>query len=229
MGFVQIAKKRQPVALTNPLSEYFEPDLRNKLLNLGVRKQFGTNEQIFAEGSEATFLPIVLAGQIKLVRYPVVGKEVILGVFSPGEIFAIPPALDGKRFPATAVSIGESELLILPRRDFLNLMETAKGFSSVIMGRMCRILRDRADTAQIFATPSAEHRVAAVLLQLGDRLGMDQSKVISHRRQDIAEMSGLTTETAIRAIRKLADKGLLRIAGGKIVLETTEPLREFIR
>lgn len=213
----------------NPLIQYFDQELSQRLLKMGFKRSFGSKEQIFAEGNEATFLPIVLTGKVKLVRYPEVGKEVILGVFSSGEIFAIPPALDGKRFPATAVSIGESQLLMLPRKEFLNLMESSKTFSSVIMSRMCGILRDRADTVQILATPSAEHRVASVLLRLAEKIEGNQVKKITHRRQDIAEMSGLTTETTIRAIRKLADKGLLKITGGKILLETTEHLREFIR
>ncbi len=212
-----------------PLLQNFDQELSQKLLKLGFKRIFGANEQIFGEGDEATFLPIVLAGKVKLVRYPEVGKEVILGVFSAGEIFAIPPALDGKRFPATAVAIGESQLLMLPRKDFLGLMESSKAFSSIIMSRMCGLLRDRADTVQILATPSAEHRVASVLLRLAGEVKSSEARKISHRRQDIAEMSGLSTETTIRAIRKLADKGFLNIVQGKIYLETVEHLRDFLQ
>ena len=177
----------------------------------------------------ASFLPIVLTGQVKLVRYPEAGLEVILGVFSPGEIFAIPPALDGKQFPATAVSIKESQLLFVPRDEFLGLMQTSPEFSTAIMNRMCGLLRARAETVQILATPSAEHRVAGVLLQLAGDTNGDKVTRITHRRQDIAEMAGLTLETTIRSIRKLADRGYLRIVRGKIMLDTTEHLKEFVR
>ena len=47
--------------------------------------------------------------------------------------------------------------------------------------------------------------------------------------QDIAEMAGLSLETTIRAIRKLADKGCLNIVGGRIHLETTNQLRAIVR
>src|SRR5688500_1318321 len=161
---------------SNPLSQYFDQELSEKLLKVGIRRSFGANGQIFAEGSDAAFLPIILNGKVKLVRYPEVGKEVILGVFSPGDIFAIPPALDGKQFPATAVSLGETELLFVPRDKFLGLMESSKSFSSLIMGRMCDILRDRADTVRILATPSAEQRVAGVLLRLAERVDGTQVK-----------------------------------------------------
>lgn len=212
-----------------PLLRNFTPELTQSLLKLGIKKIFSANEHIFSEGEQATFLPIVLSGRVKMVRYPEVGKEVILGVFQSGEIFAIPPALDGKRFPATAVAIDASRLLLLPRRDFLDLMKSSSEFSSIVMSSMCGILRDRADTVQILATPSAEHRVASILLRLVGEIKENEVKKITHRRQDIAEMSGLTPETTIRAIRKLADRGFLKIIKGKIYLETTEHLREFVR
>ena len=204
-------------------------DLNLTLMKLGLRKIFSANELLFSEAEEATFLPIVLTGKVKMVRYPEVGKEVILGVFQSGEIFAIPPALDGKRFPATAVAIEESQLLLLPRPDFLDLMKSSNEFSSIVMSRMCGILRDRADTVQILATPSAEHRVASVLLRLAGEVKDNEIKKISHRRQDIAEMSGLSLETTIRVIRKLEDRGYLKIIRGRIFLETTEHLRQFVR
>ncbi len=214
---------------TQPLLQDFEDELSRRLLKKGVKRTYGANGQIFAEGDEATFLPIVLAGKVKMVRYPESGNEVILGVFESGDIFAIPPALDGKRFPATAVAVVESNILMLPRKDFLGLMESSEDFSSIIMNRMCGLLRERTDTVQIMATPSAEHRVASVILRLAGELNGDQVLKILHRRQDIADMSGLTLETTIRAIRKLADRDCLKIVRGKIYIETTEHLRSFVR
>jgi len=211
------------------LFENLGDELVLNLMRSGAKKSFSANELIFSEGDDATFLPVMLTGRVKMVRYPEIGKEVILGVFQSGEIFAIPPALDGKRFPATAVAIEDSQLLILPRRDFLDLMESSSEFSTIVMGRMCGILRERVDTVQILATPSAEHRVASILLRLAGEIKDNEIKKISHRRQDIAEMSGLTLETTIRVIRKLEDRGYLKIVHGRIFLETTEHLRQFVR
>ena len=213
-------------------SESFLPNVnsgvRRRILEVGISRTFSAGEQIFCEGDEATYLPIVLAGRVKLVRYPEAGKEVILGLFQTDDIFAIPPALDGKRFPASAIAMEETQLLILPRDEFLRLMKSSSEFSAEITARMCGILRQRADTLQVLATPSAERRVASVLLSLAGELKAGEVKRISQRRQDIAEMAGLTTETTIRAIRKLADRGLLRIVRGKIILDSTENLNKFL-
>jgi CRP-like cAMP-binding protein len=213
----------------NSLSRFFSTDLSRELMKVGTQKAFAANEHVFDLGDAASFLPIILSGRVKLVRYPEVGKEIILGVFEAGDVFAIPPAMDGKRFPASGVAIDDSQLLLLPRNEFLSLMESSDEFSTVIMSRMCGLLRDRTETVQIMATPSAEHRVATVLLRLAGELDGTEVKKITQRRQDIAEMSGLTLETTIRAIRKLSDRGLLKIVQGKVLIETTEHLQDFLR
>lgn len=94
---------------------------------------------------------------------------------------------------------------------------------------MCGLLRDKAERIQILATRSADVRVAGVILKLADAAPESKVKRIMYRRQDVAQMAGLTTEAAIRSIRKLADMGLFRIVQGTICLESTDPLREFIR
>lgn len=213
----------------NTLQQELGEELNEALLRSGVRKAFSANEMIFSEGDDATFLPIVLAGKVKLVRYPEVGKEIILGVFQSGEIFAIPPALDGKQFPATAIAVDESRLLLLPRAAFLELMSSSSEFSAIVTSRMCGILRERIDTVQILATQSAEHRVASILLRLAGEIRNGEAVKISHRRQDIAEMAGLSLETTIRVIRKLKARGCLTIVRGRIFIETTEHLRQFVR
>ena len=150
----------------NSLVNNFGDDLTDRILLWGKSKQFGPNQPIFFEGDVATFLPIVLSGTVKMVKFPEVGKEVIIGIFHAGQAFAIPPAMDGKRFPATAIAIDESEILLIPRDKFLDLMQSSAEFSSAITSTICGILRHQVETIQILATPSAEQRIAAALLRL---------------------------------------------------------------
>lgn len=211
-----------------PVMQNLSPELSSRLLEIGSERAFSENGCIFSEGESAEYLPTVLSGRIKMVRYPTLGKEVIIGTFGPGEIFAIPPALDGKAFPATAVAMEKTRILFVPRPRFLELMRESDEFSAVIMNRVCGILRDRSETIQILSTASAEQRVGKVLLSLVDGNPDRLPFKVTLRRQDIAEMAGLTLESAIRSIRKLADRGLLRIVRGKIILDETDGLRRFI-
>jgi CRP/FNR family transcriptional regulator, cyclic AMP receptor protein len=212
-----------------PLLETCDAPLVRKLEKICVRKTFGEGEEIFAEGDRAEFLPIVRRGKIKMVRYPEVGKEIIIGVFSDGEMFAIPPVFDGKNYPSTAIAMEKTDLLILRRADFLRLLRESHEFSFAVIEWMCEMLREKTATIKNLATASPEQRVANVLLRLAEKEPLAKSVKITLRRQDIAEMAGLTTETTIRAVKKLADRGLLKIVRGKIVLDDADKLQNFLQ
>lgn len=203
------------------------PELIQTLHKRGREKKFGEGEQVFSEGERADFLPIVLSGKVKMVRFLTPGKEIIISVFGEGEMFAVPPVFDGAPYPSTTIAMEETRLLLLHRKDFLQLLKDSSEFSFAVIAWMCEMLREKTATIQNLATASPEFRVGKVLLRLAEKEGADSSR-ISLRRQDIAEMAGLTTETTIRVIRKLAEKNLVKINHGKIILDSPEFLRDYL-
>ncbi len=209
-----------------PFLNRISSELVEKLRVCGHTRTFYEDEIIFDGGNKAEVLPIIVSGKVKLVRFPELGKEVIIGIFQSGDMFAMPPVIDGGRYPATAISLEESKLLLIHRSDFLKLMAENTELSSNVTLLMCGLLRSTTATIQNLATSSPEQRIANVLLELAKK---ESTGKISLRRQDIAEMAGLTTETTIRVIRKLAEKDLLKIIRGKIFIEETQRLRNFIQ
>ncbi len=206
-------------------------ELAKRLREVGRTKTFQTNEELFCEGEMAEFLPIVLKGKVKMVRFPEVGKEVIISVFGDGEMFAVPPVFDGEPYPASAIAMEKSKLLLLSRQDFLHLLKESSEFSFAIIGWMCGMLREKTSVIKNLATASPEHRVASILIRLAEKQNNDSNNEpikIALRRQDIAEMAGLTTETTIRAARRLAEKDLIKIVHGKIILEDLDVLEKFL-
>ncbi|HEY0457729.1 MAG TPA: Crp/Fnr family transcriptional regulator [Pyrinomonadaceae bacterium] len=212
------------------LLEIADSDFLASLKRLARRKSYSENQIIFSEGDQSDFLPVVERGKIKMVRYPDVDKEVIIGIFESGEMFAIPPVFDGAPYPSTAVAMEETTLLLLCRKDFLHLLKESSEFSFAVIAWMCEMLREKTATIKNLATASPEQRVGNVLLRLAEKEGAAAGDAvkISLRRQDIAEMAGLTTETTIRVIRKLAEKNLVKIVHGKIILEQSTRLRRFL-
>lgn len=204
-------------------------ELIESLKKAGRTKTFKAGVEIFAEGEQADFLPIILSGKVKMFHFLEAGKEVIIGIFSAGEMFAVPPVFDGEPYPATAVAMKKSKILLLYRKDFLRLLEESSEFSFVVISWMCEMLREKTAAIQNLATASPEHRAGNVIVRLSKNESSQIEPItITVRRQDIAEMAGLTTETTIRAVRKLADKNLIRIERGKIIIDDLEPLREFL-
>ena len=209
-----------------PLLQNISSELADTLAKRGKKRLFGSGETLFDEGEKAHALPIVLSGKVKMVHFLESGKEVIIGIFESGETFAVPPVVDGKNYPASAVAMEDSELLLIKRDDFLRLLHDSGEFSLAIIGWLCEMLRDKTATIQNLSSASPEHRVSHVLLKLAERETADVPIRILERREDIAKMAGLTTETTIRVVRRLADKEFIRIDHGKIVLDDVETLRD---
>lgn len=209
-----------------PLRKHASTELARKFSEIGRTKTFQSGEEIFAEGQQAEFLPIVIEGRVKILRFLDQGKEVIINIFQNGEVFAIPPVLDGKKYPATAIAMEKTKLLLIYRQDVLDLLAESSEFSSLTMSRMSELLRETTASIKNLATSSPEQRVGGVLFRLAKKEANGQPVKISLRRQDIAEMAGLTTETTIRATKRLADKNLLKIVHGKIVIEDPQSLKD---
>ena len=211
-----------------PLLGNISAELTNVLEKRGNKHTFRENEEIFAEAEQAEFLPIVLTGSVKMIHFLEPGKEVIIGIFQAGEMFAVPPVFDGGKYPATVVAMEKSRLLLLQRTHFLDLLRESDEFAFAVIEWMCAMLREKTATIQNLATASPEHRVGHVLLKLAEKESGHVPVRIALRRQDIANIAGLTTETTIRVIRKLAEKDLVKIINGKIILDDIDRLRHHL-
>lgn len=203
-------------------------ELKAELKRSGHRQAYGDGEEIFSEGAAADFLPIVLSGRVKMIRSPVLGKEVIIGIFNEGDMFAVPPVFDGGPYPASAYAVEQTDLLQIERRDFLRLLNERSEFAIATISWMSEMLREKTSMIRNLAIASPERRIGNVLIKLVEAQERPCPVKIPVRRQDIAEMASLTTETTIRAIRRLADQGLVRIVHGKIFIDRLEPLEQFV-
>lgn len=205
------------------------PELAATLNSRGHKRAYSAEQEIFAEGESAEFLPVVIAGAVKMYRSPEPGKEVIIGIFRDGEMFAVPPVFDGGPFPSSASAIEDTQLLQIGRGEFQKLLSESAEFAYAVIAWTCEMLREKTSIIRNLATASPEHRVGNVLVKLAEAHDPSFPLKIAVRRQDIAEMASLTTETTIRVIRRFADQGLLRIVHGKVMIDSVMPLQAFLR
>ncbi len=212
-----------------PLLENISSELGKRLLAGGHHRTYNEGSVIFERGDSADFLPIVISGAVKMIRMPEPGKEVIIGTFHAGEMFAVPPVFDGEPYPSTAIATERTELLQVRREDFLALIRESPELAFEVIGWTCDMLREKTSMIRTLSSASPEHRVGRVLLKLFAESGEDGPVKIAVRRQDIAEMASLTTETTIRVIRRFSEQGLVRIVHGKIFIDSIAPLQKLFR
>jgi CRP/FNR family transcriptional regulator len=212
-----------------PLLDIVSLELKSRLMADGRRRTYDENTIVFERGDAADHLPIVISGSVKMIRMPEPGKEIIIGSFHAGEMFAVPPVFDGEPYPSTAIATERTELLQIKRNDFLKLISESPEFAFQVIAWTCEMLREKTSMIRTLSTASPEHRVGRILLKLVAESSTGSPVRIGIRRQDIAEMAGITTETSIRVIRRFADQGLVRIVRGKIIIDAIEPIQKLLR
>jgi len=207
-----------------PLLKSASPELKDMLTSRGNLRTYHPNEELFGAGEPANFLPVIIKGKAKMVQFPEAGKEVIIGIFGDGEMFAVPPVIDGRVYPASAYSMTASQILLVHRNEFFDILRDSHEFTVAVLMWLSDMLRQKTGLIQTLAGGSAEQRIAGVLIRLFEAESGPPPIKITLRREDIARMAGLTTETAIRTIRNLADQGVFSIEKGKILISDTRSL-----
>ncbi len=189
---------------------------------------FAPDTFIFLEGDPADRLWVVQSGQVKIIKYSADGLENILEVILPGEMFGGAGILFPVH-PATAVAMAETTTLSLEREGYLQL---ARQFPDIAL-RIIAILGERLRAAmkmRALSTDRVDVRVAHILLKLCDKVGertLEGVKInLPLSRQDLADMTGTTIETAIRIMSKFRKEGLVFTEpGGYIVVTDCDRMR----
>ncbi len=188
-------------------------------------------EAVFSEGEPPEWLYLVLSGKVKITRLSHDGKEIILEVISPGDIFGGVAVIRGFPYPANAVAMEATEVLKVSRK---NLMRIVDRFPNV-MYCMALQLGDRMksshDSLKNIALERVEARIAALLLKLARKVGVKRKDgiLIDMRltKQDVADMVGTTVETSIRTFSKFKKQELIAETGGKFLIRDKDGLASF--
>lgn len=176
---------------------------------------------IFLQGDPCDRVWLVQSGQVKIVYQEEDGREVILELISPGEAFG-GAVLFFPTHPATAKALEDSTVVSFSSEVYAQfLMAHPK-----VTLKLIRMLGQRHRSMlnlQILAGERVERRMAHILLKLAARISRPSPEgpliTISLSRQDLADMSGTTLETAIRTISRFTQQGLIRTErGGYLVI-----------
>ena len=191
------------------------------LAGLSVERSFQPNEFIFWEGDEADYFYVIAQGRIKVVKHASSGKEFIIAFFEPGEMFGEVAAFEGKPYPASAQALSASKVLGINRQNFLDFLATRPKVALRIINILGGRLRDAQGRLKDLAGERVEQRLARILLMLASRMG----NTLPFTRQELADMAGMTTETAIRLTGGLSERGIIRTSRGQLVVLDDAKLR----
>ena len=192
---------------------------------------YKNNETIFVEGDPSDRFYLVGEGSVKNLKHTMMGKDIILEIMSPGDIFGGVAVLDRKPFPASAQAMESTTVIWISRQNLLRIMDEYPVLKMEIVKYFSDKLRDAHEMLKNIATERVEKRVAALLLKLSEKVGIEEKgyrKIdFPLTRQEIAEMVGTTVETCIRTMSKLQKSGIVKSLNGRITVKI-DALQRFL-
>ncbi len=199
-----------------------EPELL-ALAKITMERRFEAGEIIFLEGDTPEWFYIVASGRVKAFKQTSSGREFTIAFFGPGEIFGEVAVFENKPYPASASaqSAGETAVLGVKREDLLTFLAKQPQVALRIIGVLGERLRNAQSRLGDMAGERAVSRLAGVLLMLSSKMGSE----LPFTRQEIADMTGMTTETTIRIMTRLKDGGIIQSTRGKIIIANEAKLK----
>lgn len=173
---------------------------------------FRPGQQILSEGEQPPGLFLVQRGRVRMSRTAPDGREQVLAMIGPGEHFDPVAIFDGGPSPATARAMSPVECLLLSRADLLALIRRHPDLALAALSAMAGELRELVSLVEDLAFRSVRARLARQLLV---EAGSGTAELT---QQELAERTGTVREIAGRALRRLAEEGLVRLERGRVIV-----------
>lgn len=229
------SRRKSPVTTVTTEPQHCSIDLRMKILSrlpffAGLSAKaleqinqrfieigYQTGEMVYAAGDAAERLYVVAEGKVKLLQHAPGGRDILLDILTTGEFFGNLATLGVAAYPDTAQVQSPACVLSIRSEDFRQLLDMHPELARNTLAIMVERLNSANRRVLQLSSMTAERRIAFTLLALGKKFGREQGAgllidvILS--RDDLAEMTGTTPETASRVVSQLQRDGV--IEGGR--------------
>jgi DNA-binding response OmpR family regulator len=190
-------------------------------------KQFKKKANIVSEGDIPTAVFFVQSGNVKTFKAHQEGKELITNLYNEGDFFGFEPVLENSEYKESAVALQDSELVLIPKPDFLSLLNSHPDVSASFISLLCKKIEEKEKQLLNLAYSSIRQRTAEALLKtLPMKDGKDQ---ISLSREDLARIVGTASESVIRVLAEFKDEQLIEVDGGRIKILQPAKLEKVVK
>lgn len=200
-----------------------------QIVRVGVRKKYKKGNIILLEEEAGAALFVIVSGKVKIIRTDDDGREVILSILGENDFFGEMAILDGMARSASVVAITKTELFMIHRRDFLDLLNRYPSVAIALLRELTMRLRKADAQIKSLSLKDAAGRVANVIIQLADDIGKIRKGRVEidelPLQQDLANMSGTSRETISRMVHMFIKKGYLEMQGNKLIINDYEKFK----
>ncbi len=174
---------------------------------------------IFSQGAMPHGIYIVYTGKVKLHQLAENGREQIVRMAKPGDIIGYRSLLSGDHYTSTSETIEESNICFIPKKLFWNFMNTNQDVSIQLMKLLSSDLKKAEHAITNIAQKPVKERLAEALLFIKKTYGYEADSTtisVTLTREEIANIVGTATETAIRLLSDLKNEKIIAFVGKRI-------------
>ncbi|MGE3152214.1 MAG: Crp/Fnr family transcriptional regulator [Nitrospiraceae bacterium] len=180
------------------------------------------HQVVFYEGHACLWLYVLCKGQVKLTRTSMRGQRLIVRIVDAGELIEKYAFVPNAIHEVTCETLERSEICLIEREPYLDLVRRNGDLAVKLIRLLSEEAQTHIDDLERFTLRSARERFADLLVTIAARFGrsVDGNIVlaVSFKREEMAEMAGITAETATRLLKAFEDEGLVILEGRNITL-----------
>jgi CRP/FNR family transcriptional regulator, cyclic AMP receptor protein len=216
-----------------PLFEGLDEDNARVLRRQMTEVHLNRGEHLFLEGQDGDRLYVVLDGKMKLTRAAADGRENLVSVLGPGEMFGELSLFDPRPRTSTASAVTDAALAALAHDALRPWLRERPEVSMHMLQALAKRLRRANDLNADLVFTDVPGRVAKNLLDLADRFGEQEHDGLHvHHdltQEELAQLVGASRETVNKALADFAARGWLQISARSVLILDAERLRKRAR
>jgi CRP-like cAMP-binding protein len=211
----------------HPIFCDLEPEALDQLCRYAKHTVLKRGATIFAKDDPGNSLYAVISGTVKISTSSPDGRNAILNLIGPGELFGEMAVLDGQPRSADATANTNCEIFVIDRRDFLPFVQSQPTLAMNFIELLCTRVRRTSEQVELVILQDLPGRLASALLGLTEKRKRDpESRTIAITQQEISEMVGMTRESINKQLRAWAARHWVRLEHCAIAVLDASALRE---
>ena len=218
----------QEVIRKAPLFTALDDVAAASLLANMVSVKISKGSILFAEGDEGDQLYVIAEGKLKLGTSSGDGRENLLSILGPGEMFGELSLFDPGPRTSTATAVTDAKLLSLGQEKLLPWLAENPKVSLQLLARLAQRLRRTNEAVGDLVFSDVPGRVAKALIDLGERFGKktDEGLFVHHdlTQEELAQLVGASRETVNKALAYFAGRNWLKLDGRAVLITDFERL-----
>lgn len=211
-----------------PLFAALDPEGAAALRASLVARDVAKGEVIFSEGQPGDQMYVIVEGKVKLGQTSTDGRESLLGVLGPGEMFGELSLFDPGLRTSTATALTDSIVLALGNDQLRPWLSGRPEVAAALLQALARRIRRTNEAMADLVFSDVPGRVAKALMELGEKFGevTTEGLLVTHdmTQEELAQLVGASRETVNKALADFAQRGWIRLESRQVLILDVERL-----